>query len=313
MTREEQKSRSGIALALVAHTGFGLYVVFVKCLLAYLPPFRMLAVAFTVALPLMLLAIYRTIKWREFGRWEMWLLAGMALGRSITKLLGLQFTYAVYVQLIDMAVPLLTPIVAWLLLREEMPSGTVAAILATSIGSFLVVTGDPFHISLPNGLNDLIGIGFALASALLMTLSVVYTRKLTTRQQSFGPEGLFVAQVLLVGATYWGLSAMSHESWEPFTQIEPWVWGVFAVFILVSLVAAGLTQIRSISRIKAALFSSLLSWRLAVAVLAAWVLLGERLSSVWQAAGVIVVIATITIYVRRQTSTARIPPARLLD
>jgi drug/metabolite transporter (DMT)-like permease len=40
-----------IGLALVAHTGFGLYVVLVKYLLRYLPPFGLLAVAFGIAVP----------------------------------------------------------------------------------------------------------------------------------------------------------------------------------------------------------------------------------------------------------------------
>ena len=303
----------GVGLAIIAHTGFGLYVVFLKYLMRYLPPYRTLAVGFTIGLPLVILVIYRAVNWHEFARWEMWLLAVLALGRSITKLLALQYTYAVYVQLIDMAVPLLTPILAWLLLREEMPSGTLPAIVATSLGSFLVITVDPFHMSLPNGFSDLVGIGFAIVSAVLMTISVIYTRQLTTRRQSFKPEGLFLVQVILVAVTYWILTTIGQESWMPFLEITPRVWGVFALFVLISIVAAGATQIQSISRIKAALFSTLLSWRLAVAVLAGWLLLGEKLSTAWQAMGVLMVIGTITLYVQRQTSAAKQPVARLLD
>ncbi len=304
---------NGVGQAIVAHTGFGLYVIFVKYLLQYLPAFGTLAIAFTIALPLVLLVTFRVIKWREFGRWEMWLLGGLALARSITKLLAIQFTFAVYVQLIDMAVPLLTPLLAWLLLREEMPSGTLPAILATSLGSFLVVTRDPLHLSLPNGVDDLVGIGFAFASAVLMTFAVIYTRRLTTRKQSFAPEGLALAQVMLVAVTYWVLSLTAQESWPSFSQTAPHVWVVFILFVLVSIVAASVLQIRSISRIKAALFSTLLSWRLVVAVVMGWLLLGERLSTVWQVAGVLLVMGTITLYVQRQASTTENPLSRVLD
>ncbi len=305
--------RNSIGLALVAHSGFGLYVVFVKYLLQYLAPFRMLAVAFTIALLLVLLLTCGAINRREFKRWEMWLLAALAVGRSITKLLGLQFTYAVYVQLVDMAVPLLAPVVAWFLLREKMPAGTLPAILATTLGSFFVIAADPFQVNLPNGPGDLIGIGLAFVSAVLMTLAVVYTRHLTTREKRFKPQGLFLSQLFLVAITYWVLSCLSREDWRSFTSSGSSAWMVLGLFILLSIVAAGLSQTVSISRMKATLFSALLSWRLAVAVLAGWLLLGERLSSTWQIVGVVVVMGTITLYVQRQASAARSHTVRVLE
>jgi drug/metabolite transporter (DMT)-like permease len=303
---------SSLGLALVAHSGFGLYVVFVKYLLQYLAPFRMLAVAFTIALPLVLLMTYGAINWREFKRWEVWLLAALTVGRSITKLMGLQFTYAVYVQLVDMAVPLLTPIFAWFLLREKMPSGTLPAILATTLGSFFVIAVDPFQMTLPNGRDDLVGIGFAFVSAVLMTLGVVYTRHLTTCERRFRPQGLFVTQVFLVAITYWVLSNLSQENWRSFAGHGLSVWAIFGTFVLLSIVAAGLCQTVSISRTKAALFSALLSWRLVVAVLIGWLLLGERLSSTWQIVGVVVVMGTITLYLLHQSGAGR-SAGRTLD
>lgn len=304
-------SLRSVGLALVAHSGFGLYVVFAKFLLLYLPPFRMLALAFTLALPAVVFLTHDTIKWREFTRWEIWLLAVLTVGRSITKLLGLQFTFAVYVQLVDMAVPLLAPIFAWFLLKERMPPGTPLAVLATTIGTLLVITVDPFQMRLPNGLNDLIGIGFAFVSAVLMTLGVVYTRHLTTCEQRFQPAGLFVSQVTVVAVAYWALSALSRESWQPLTDSGLSVWLVFGAFVVLSIVAAGLSGAVAISRIKATLFSALLSWRLAVAVLVGWLLLGEALSSIWQIVGIVMVIVTITLYLLHQSTARKWLVARL--
>ena len=296
---------SSIGLAMVAHSGFGLYVVFVKYLLGYLPSFRTLALAFSLALPVVLIVTYPGIAWREFERREMWLLAALAVGRSITKLIGLQFTFAVYVQLVDMAVPLLTPLFAWLLLKERMPSGTPPAILLTTLGTLCVITVNPLEMSLPNGSNDLIGIGFAFVSAIFMILGVVYTRHLTTCASRFRPAGLFVSQISLVAVGYWVLAAVNHEPWQPFREFGLSVWLVFGLFVVLSIVAAGITQTVSISRIKATLFSALLSWRLAVAAVIGWLLLGEALSSGWQIAGVVLVMGTISLYLLHQARSGR--------
>jgi drug/metabolite transporter (DMT)-like permease len=296
---------SSIGLAMVAHSGFGLYVVFVKYLIGYLPSFRTLALAFSLAVPVVLIVTYRGISWHEFERWEMWLLAGLGVGRSITKLIGLQFTFAIYVQLVDMAVPLLTPVFAWLLLKERMPPGTPLAILATTLGTLCVITVNPLQMTLPNGPNDLIGIGFAFVSAIFMILGVVYTRHLTTRASRFRPAGLFVSQIALVAVGYWALAGFKGEPWQPFRDVGPSVWLVFGLFVALSIVAAGISQTVSISRIKATLFSALLSWRLAVAAVVGWLLLGETLSSGWQIAGVVLVKGTISLYLLRQARAGR--------
>jgi threonine/homoserine efflux transporter RhtA len=80
---------------------------------------------------------------------------------------------------------------------------------------------------------------------------------------------------------------------------------VFGLFVILSIVAAGLSQTVSISRTKATLFSALLSWRLAVAVLVGWLLLGEALSSPWQLAGVTIVMSAITFYLLHQANARR--------
>jgi threonine/homoserine efflux transporter RhtA len=66
------------------------------------------------------------------------------------------------------------------------------------------------------------------------------------------------------------------------------------------VLGGGLTQVLAISRINASLFSTLLSWRLVIAVGVGWLLLGERLTSAWQALGLAMVVVTITLYVRHQ-------------
>ena len=73
-----------------------------------------------------------------------------------------------------------------------------------------------------------------------------------------------------------------------------------AALALVVLVGAALLQIWALSQINAALFSTLISWRLVVALIAAWLLSGERLSSVWQIVGVVLVMAAVTAFLAYQ-------------
>jgi drug/metabolite transporter (DMT)-like permease len=56
-----------------------------------------------------------------------------------------------------------------------------------------------------------------------------------------------------------------------------------------------------LSQINALLFSTLISWRLVVALIAAWLLLGERLVSVWQVIGALLVMAAVTAYLAHQS------------
>jgi drug/metabolite transporter (DMT)-like permease len=77
---------------------------------------------------------------------------------------------------------------------------------------------------------------------------------------------------------------------------------VVYILLVAAITSGGFTQVLSISRVKATLFSTLLSWRLLVVLGASWVLLGERLESIWQGVGVVIVILSITLYLRHQAT-----------
>jgi hypothetical protein len=100
------------------------------------------------------------------------------------------------------------------------------------------------------------------------------------------------------------LSLIAGERWESFTQLTPSSWVVY-IFLVAAITSGGFTQVLSVSRVKATLFSTLLSWRLLVVLGASWVLLGEWLTSVWQGAGVVIVFLTITLYPRHQADYGR--------
>lgn len=288
-----------IGLVLIAHTGFGSSVVLVKYLLRYLPPFRMMAVPFGLAGLLIYLAARRYISWSDFRSTQVWLLTGVVAARSVTKLMALQFTLAAYVQLIDLTVPFLTAIVAWMLLRENIPPWTLRALMATTVGSFLVIVINPLNVHLPNGSSDLIGIAFAVGSSILFAVNVVFTRQLTIRGLS--PPTMFFQRAMAMAVTYSVLSTMAGEAWKPFAHLTVSSWVIY-IILVAALTSGGVSQVVSISRVKATVFSTLLSWRLLVVLGAGWVLLGEWLASIWQGVGVVIVILSITLYLRHQAT-----------
>ena len=75
---------------------------------------------------------------------------------------------------------------------------------------------------------------------------------------------------------------------------------MFAVFTLGVLAGANLGQIGALRHLGAPLVSSLLGWRLVSALIIAGVLLGERLTSLWQVMGALIVLVTITWYLWQQ-------------
>lgn len=299
VVRPQQQSEAGtILLSLLAHSGFGLWVVLVKLLLQYLPPFRLSGLSYTIAVPVTLLIARRYLSWHDFWRADLWILSGMTMARSVFKLLALQFTLATYVQLLDLSVPFLVPIVAWAVLRERVPAGTLPALAATSLGSFLVITKDPFDVQLPDRQTDALGLGFALASSAAMATGIVYTRWLTKRK--LPPAATFFQPAVALSVTYGILSGVSAESWQPFGNLALQHWLVYAVYIGISVIGGGLIQALAISRSHASMYATLLSWRLVVALIAGWLLVAERLTTWWQAGGVAMVVLTITLYARHQ-------------
>ena len=180
-----------------------------------------------------------------------------------------------------------------------MPPWTLRALIVTTIGSFLVIVINPFDVQLPNGRSDLIGIALALSSSTAFAVNVVYTRQLTTR--GLDPTTVFFQRAIVIGATYGVLSAIAREGWEPFAQLPVSGWVVY-ILLVAAITSGGFTQVLSVSRVKATLFSTLLSWRLLVVLGAGWVLLGERLSSAWQGIGVVMVLLSITLYLRHQAT-----------
>lgn len=289
----------GLFTTIVSHTSFGLYVVLSKDLFSRFPPFGLLACSFSFALVVGSIVLHREFHWDDVLIGSLWLVAFVALLRSLTKMLAVQYTLATYVQLLGLMSPFFTAILARVFLSEELPQGTIPALLVSTAGALLVIVHNPLKMQLPNGQTDLIGLGLATASAVLMAMLVVIT-SFSTRQRS-NPVNVYLQQTFTLAAAYLLLSVLFKESWEPFWQIDLAALGYLLVFFLVVSVGGGLT-VFAISRINSTLFSTLLSLRLVVAIVAGWIILDEQFTSWFQVLGTLLVITAITWYLWRSKS-----------
>ena len=77
-------------------------------------------------------------------------------------------------------------------------------------------------------------------------------------------------------------------------------WTIFLSYVVLVVLGANGLQISSLRHFGAPFVSSLMGWRLVSTLLAGMLLLGEHLTSAWQAAGMILVLATVTWYLWQQ-------------
>jgi drug/metabolite transporter (DMT)-like permease len=75
---------------------------------------------------------------------------------------------------------------------------------------------------------------------------------------------------------------------------------IFAAFSLGVLFGANTGQVGALQHLGAPMVSSLLAWRLVSALIFAALLLDERLTSLWQLLGALLVLITVTWYLHRQ-------------
>jgi drug/metabolite transporter (DMT)-like permease len=77
-------------------------------------------------------------------------------------------------------------------------------------------------------------------------------------------------------------------------------WAVFLSYVMLVVLGANGLQISALRQLGAPLVSSLMGWRLVSTLAVGMLLLGEQLSSWWQAAGMALVLVTITWYLWQQ-------------
>ncbi len=288
--------------ALGAHTGWGAYPVFARYLqtVSHLPSMSLLALGNLVVLPVVALVLLPRIDRQILCRPILWLFAIIVILRAITNMLAARFTLSVYVQLITQMTPFVVVLLSVTFLREAIPPYTGRAMTLALAGAVLMMSGDISQQGLAFRLaSDWLGIALASASTVVLALYMIVVRR--TAQQAVPSEAVLIVQVLTLVCITGPLSLLLGEDWSRWRALGTVDWVVFFFFSVGVLLGANLIQIGALRHLGAPLVSSMMAWRLVAALLIAGFLLGERLTSLGQGMGALIVLVTITWYLSRQT------------
>lgn len=298
-----------VGAALLAQTGWGIYPVLGRYMqtVSGLPGLSILVVG---GLP-MALVMFVYVLPRYGGRIArsriLWLLALVVVVRSVTNILAMRYTLAVYVQLITLMTPFLVVVLSLLLLHEKAPPYTGRAVSFSFIGAFLMmvsdINGSGIHFDLST--SDWIGIALAFASSVALAGYMVVVRR-TARTDLPGPV-VWIFQMTMIAAFSLLLSYLMNEDWSQWTRIGTSDWLVVIAYILLVAIGANGLQIAALRHLGAPFVSSLMAWRLVSALIFASLLLGERLTSPVQFVGALIVLVTITWYLWKQQRSGRQP------
>jgi drug/metabolite transporter (DMT)-like permease len=150
----------------------------------------------------------------------------------------------------------------------------------------------------PTNRTDWLGISLAAASSLLLALYMIAVRRSTFH--NIRGEALLLVQLGSLALGGFLLSLLLGESWQQWRVIDAADWFIFGLLALGVLAGANIGQIGSIRHLGAALVSSIMPWRLVSVLAVSSILLDERLTSIWQFVGVVLVIITVSWYLWQQ-------------
>jgi drug/metabolite transporter (DMT)-like permease len=289
------------ALALISHTLWGSYPVLAKLLMNgfSVPPLVLVATGQTVAVLTSAVLARRHLRWSLLLRPALLGVGLVATLRVITNILAINYTLAIYVQLINLLTPFGVALLGSLVFSELPPPHTFKAMFVASLGALLVIVGDPRQMSLRWGPTDGLGIGLALASVVMLALWTQLTR-LNTHRHGLEPMTVFLIQASSVVAISGATSVAMGQDWSIWGRLPLRGWVLFAVIVGFIIVGGNILQITALSRLRAAFFASLSAWRLVVTLAGAALLLNEQLDSIWQVFGSVVVMVTVTLYLRQR-------------
>lgn len=295
-------NRPWLAATLLAQTGWGAYPVLARYLqtISQLPSMSIIALGSLLALVVVVAFFRPELDWKRIRSKRPLFFALVVVGRGVTNFLAARYTLAIYVQLITLLTPFLVAILSLIILGERLPRYTGRAMTLSLVGAMMIMGSTLLQGG--TGANvqnsDWLGISLALVSSLLLATYMIAVRG-SVRQEIKG-ETLLLVQLIALGVTSGMLSLLLGERWSQWGENGTLDWLVFALLSLGILAGANIAQIGAIRHLGAALVSSTMAWRLVSALVLAALLLDERLTSLVQGLGVLLVLTTITWYLWQQ-------------
>lgn len=230
------------------------------------------------------IAYRRGVRWPR-GR----ALAGIAamgalgyVGQSLCYFIALQHAQASLVALLLYLYPAFVTVLAALWLGERLTRVKTAALVLCLAGSALMVGG---------GHGEPLGIGLALAAAIVYSLYIVAGARLT---RGVDPLATTAVVCLSAATVFCGVSIVRTLSGAPpHLPTTALAWAALVAIALVSTVTAMLAFFAGLARLGAARTSMLSTLEPVVTVLLAAILLGERLTLVQGCGGAAVLAAVL--------------------
>jgi drug/metabolite transporter (DMT)-like permease len=291
-----------LVIALLAQTAWGAYPVMARYLqtVSNLPSLSILALGSFIALIAVAILFLPRIQIADFQSKRLLIFALIVLARGVTNLLAARFTLAIYVQLITMLTPFLVALLSTMIWHERLPRYTGRALILGLVGVLMIIGVDFFNYQTmpPANRTDWLGISLAAASSLLLALYMIAVRRSTIH--NIRGEALLLVQLMSLALGGFLLSLLLGESWQQWRMIGATDWFIFGLLAVGVLAGANIGQIGSIRHLGAALVSSIMPWRLVSVLAVSAILLNERLTSIWQFLGVVLVIITVSWYLWQQ-------------
>lgn len=289
-----------IAASLAAHASWGVYPVLARYLqtISNLPTFSILVAGNLVVLVFLSRYLLRHTDRSVLRQPIVWAFGLIVMLRAVTNIASTRFTLSIYVQLVTQATPFLVILLSTLVFREKLPRFTIPAVTLALIGAVLMIGSNFGAVPDDPTRRDWLGVGLAFFSVMALATYMVLVRR--TVKHHIRGESLLLIQLITIISISSIMSLIVGEDWGQYLRLGVTDWAIFFVFTFLVFLGANLWQIQAIQHIGAPFHSSMLATRLVSALIFGWLLLGERLESVWQVVGAVIVLVTITWYLWQQ-------------
>lgn len=293
-------------LGLLSHVFWGSYPALAKRAVEELPKFSLLLLASATTLLVGLALAFWRERLRPRQLWGvmrsepvLWALAVVVAVRSVTNILSIALTRAVWVAMIGLLTPFLVAMIGDWLYGETAPRYTYRAMLISTAGAILVIVPDWSQVGAGFSQRDLLGLLVAATSSLLLAFYMQLVRRSHLRQVTHGL--ILTQQALAMSLAFAILTLAAREDWGQWRTASSGALLAALGVIWLAQVGGNVLQIFAIGGAGAALVTSLMGLRLVSALVVGGWLLGEELTSASQWLGAAIVVATVTVYLWLQS------------
>jgi drug/metabolite transporter (DMT)-like permease len=288
-----------ILMGILSHGAWGGYPVFARYLqnVHHIGTMSLAAMTNTLATVVVLVFLSRKIHLSTVSPRDLLTFSLIFVARGLTNLYASRFTYATTVQLISLLTPFIVAFMSKTLYREPLPGHTFAALLLSLVGSAAMILGAgpgaPAGALLGNTAGEhLLGIGLAIASSILLAFYMLSIKDIG--RKGTNSETLAFIQFAGLGICMGTGSLLVGESWKPWLVLPPSGLIAYLGFAFGVLLFGTIVQNNALRRLGAPAYATLQATRLLSTIGLSWAILGEGIVSIWQAAGTMTVMATIT-------------------